>query len=64
MIFLFKKNGQTVKWLWPGRLPHGEVSLLEGQPGTNRHLMILISCSHDNVVDYGPRGPPPHVAGD
>ena len=30
-----------VKWLWPGRIPLGRISLLVGDPGTGKSLVAL-----------------------
>jgi putative DNA primase/helicase len=32
---------EKVKWLWPGRIPLGKVTLLSGDPGTGKSLLTI-----------------------
>jgi RecA-family ATPase len=36
---------QPVRWLWPGRLALGKLSLLEGDPGLGKSLITLDLCA-------------------
>ena len=31
----------AVSWLWPGRIPYGKVTLLDGDPGLGKSLLTL-----------------------
>ncbi len=32
---------EPVRWLWRGRIPLGEITLIEGDPGTNKSSLVL-----------------------
>lgn len=32
---------EQVSWLWPGRIPRGKLTLLEGDPGTGKSLLTM-----------------------
>ena len=32
---------ENVKWLWPGRIPYGKVTILEGDPGLGKSQVTL-----------------------
>jgi putative DNA primase/helicase len=38
-------NRRPVDWLWPGRLPLGKLSLLEGDPGLGKSYLALDLCA-------------------
>jgi hypothetical protein len=38
-------SAQPVRWLWPGRLALGKLSLLEGDPGLGKSLITLDLCA-------------------
>ena len=38
-------RAQEVRWLWPGRLALGKLSLLEGDPGLGKSLVSLDLCA-------------------
>ncbi len=37
---------EPINWLWPGRIPHGQLTLLVGEPGTGKSLLAaeLAAC--------------------
>ena len=40
-VRLNEVQSAPVKWLWPGRIPLGRISLLVGDPGTGKSLVAL-----------------------
>ena len=32
---------EKVRWLWPGRIPLGKLTILEGDPGLGKSLLTL-----------------------
>jgi hypothetical protein len=39
--FLDQVPGKPLTWLWPGRIPQGHLTLLDGAPGSGLSLMAL-----------------------
>jgi predicted ATP-dependent serine protease len=37
--------GARVDWLWEGRLPSGQLAILDGDPGIGKSLMLLDLCA-------------------
>src|SRR5881394_1712752 len=35
----------TLHWLWPGWLPQGKLTILDGDPGTGKSLITLDICA-------------------
>ena len=50
LICLNDVKAETLKWLWPGRLPMGKVSLLFGDPGLGKSLVSIFIAS---LVSHG-----------
>ncbi len=42
---LTEMTRRSVDWLWPGRLPLGKLSLLEGDPGLGKSYLALDLCA-------------------
>jgi putative DNA primase/helicase len=51
---------EKVKWLWPGRIPLGKVTLLSGDPGTGKSLLTIDIASR---VSRGASWPDEKVEG-
>lgn len=45
---------RPVKWLWPGRIPHGKITLIAGHPGLGKSQLM---CSFASVVTCGGQWP-------
>lgn len=45
-----------VSWLWPGRLPAGKLTMLDGDPGTGKSTLALEICARISVGDDWPDG--------
>jgi len=47
---------RPVKWLWPGRIPIGKVTLLSGDPGLGKSYLTLSVASHVSIGAAWPDG--------
>ena len=41
LTFLSEIESQSVKWLWPNRIPLGELTLFDGDPATSKTSVAL-----------------------
>ncbi|AZI58898.1 AAA family ATPase [Nakamurella antarctica] len=46
----------NVTWLWPGRLPAGKLTMLDGDPGTGKSTLALEICARLSVGGSWPDG--------
>jgi hypothetical protein len=49
---------RAVEWLWPGRLPLGKVTVLDGDPGLGKSTMLLDLAARVSVGAAMPDGSP------
>jgi hypothetical protein len=58
-------EARPIRWLWPGRIPGGKLSLLDGDPNQGKSLFTLDLCARitrgDAFPDGIPGGKPGHV---
>ena len=47
---------ESVKWLWPGRIPKGKLSLIEGDPGTGKSALTIDLAARVSVGGELPDG--------
>src|SRR5438132_96675 len=48
----------ALTWLWPGRLAHGKLAILEGDPGLGKTLVCLDLCARVTTGRLFPDGSP------
>jgi hypothetical protein len=51
-------SARPVAWLWPGRLPLGKLSILDGDPGLGKSLVTLDLCARLSTGRPWPDGSP------
>ena len=54
---------EAVEWLWPGRVPFGKVTLLEGDPGLGKSTIALDLAARLTLGNPMPDGSKPAMAG-
>ena len=54
---------ERVEWLWPGRIPKGKVSLIEGDPGTGKSALTMDLAARVSAGRELPDETPCEVAG-
>ncbi len=54
---------ERVEWLWPGRIPKGKVSLIEGDPGTGKSALTIDLGARVSAGKKLPDETPCEVAG-
>src|SRR5215218_2435961 len=54
---------ERVEWLWPGRIPKGKLSLVEGDPGTGKSALTIDLAARISVGRELPDGAPCEVSG-
>ena len=62
MVTLSDVTAESVRWLWPGYIPYGKLTMLEGDPGVGK---TLVSCAIAAAVSRGhalPGGEPARPA--
>ena len=37
---------ESIRWLWPGRIPLGKLTMLVGDPGLGKSVLVLTIASH------------------
>jgi len=47
---------ESVEWLWPGRIPKGKLSLIEGDPGTGKSALTIDLAARVSVGGELPDG--------
>ncbi len=51
-------NPQPLKWLWPGRIPQGKLTLLDSAPGCGTTLFAITLAAHVSTGQPWPDGTP------
>ena len=41
LVLVADVDREPVRWLWPGRIPLGKVTVLDGDPGTGKSTLTL-----------------------
>lgn len=54
---------KATEWLWPGRIPLGEISVLDGDPGTNKSSVLLDLTARISTGSMMPDGSPCEAGG-
>ena len=54
---------ERVEWLWPGRIPKGKLSLIEGDPGTGKSALTIDLAARVSVGGELPDGKRCEAAG-
>jgi hypothetical protein len=62
-ILLSEVQPETVEWLWPGRIPYGKLTVVDGDPGTGKSVMTLDLAARLTTGRPMPDGTPVEVAG-
>ena len=45
LVFLDTVKAESVRWLWPGRIPIGAITLLIGDPGLGKSTVSLAAAA-------------------
>jgi RecA-family ATPase len=53
---------ERVRWLWPGRIPLGKLTVLDGDPGVGKSTVTLTIAAKVSTGSPFPDGPRPEVA--
>src|SRR5581483_9400486 len=48
---------EQVEWLWPGRIPFGEITILAGDPGLGKSLLTVWLAAELSRGELGGEGP-------
>jgi len=54
---------EAVRWLWPGRIPFGKLTMLDGDPGLMKSLLMLDLAARLSVGEDMPDGSSPDLDG-
>jgi len=57
-VMMARVRGERVTWLWPGRLPLGKLSILDGDPGLGKSLLTLDLAARVSTGARMPDGAP------
>lgn len=58
LVTLAEVAPQEVQWLWPGRIPLGRLTILDGDPGTGKSTLSLDLAARVSRGDSMPDGSP------
>src|SRR5947209_20491299 len=58
--FLSQAPSKLLTWLWPGRIPYGHLTLLDGTPGSGLSLVALTLAACISSGSPRPYGRPTH----
>jgi hypothetical protein len=61
LILVADVDREQVRWLWPGRIPLGKVSVLDGDPGTGKSTLTLTIAAKVTTSSPFPDGTRPEV---
>lgn len=56
LISLDQVQPEEVRWLWPGRIPLGKVTILQGDPGLGKSTLALEVASRVTRNEAMPEG--------
>lgn len=62
-VILSNVKPERVEWLWPGRIPKGKLSLLDGDPGTGKSALTADLAARVSSGDSWPDGTPCEAGG-
>ena len=63
LVLLADVPARPVRWLWPGRLPLGKLTVLDGDPGLGKSALTLDIAARVSAGRPMPDGAPPDPAG-
>ena len=63
LVRLSEVEPEEVKWLWPGRIPLGKLTILDGDPGTAKTTLALDLAARVSRGDTMPDGSEPDLDG-
>jgi hypothetical protein len=61
LVLVADVDREQVTWLWPGRIPLGKVSVLDGDPGTGKSTLTLTVAAKVTTGSPFPDGTRPEV---
>jgi hypothetical protein len=61
LVLVADVDRERVRWLWPGRIPLGKVSVLDGDPGTGKSTLTLTIAAKVTTGSPFPDGARPEV---
>lgn len=56
LIRLAEVKPKPVTWLWPGRIPAGKVTLIDGDPGLGKSTIAFDLCARISTGSAMPDG--------
>lgn len=62
-VLLADVQAEQVKWLWPGRIPFGKLTVIDGDPGLGKSAMTLDLAARQSAGNPLPDGTPLAAAG-
>jgi len=62
LVLVADVDREQVRWLWPGRIPLGKVSVLDGDPGTGKSTLTLTMAAKVTTGSPFPDGTRPELA--
>jgi hypothetical protein len=61
LVLVADVDREQVRWLWPGRVPRGKVTVLDGDPGTGKSTLTLTIAAKVTTGSPFPDGARPEV---
>ena len=62
LVLVADVDREQVRWLWPGRIPLGKVTVLDGDPGTGKSTLTLTIAAKVTTGSPFPDGTRPERA--
>jgi hypothetical protein len=63
VVPLASVESRAVEWLWPGRIPRGKLTILDGDPGLGKSAVALDLAARVSAGRAMPDGSPPGASG-